>query len=86
MDYADIRTTHNIPYTCRYKPGINTINTGIPRNATEYGNITKTLKNKSHRINRRFTLLEPQSRFGDNPIKFQVVCPHNGTAVLKGSS
>ena len=29
------------------------------------------------------TLLEPQSRFGDKPIKFQVVCPQNGTAVLK---
>ena len=30
------------------------------------------------------TLLEPQSRFGDKPIKFQVVCPQNGTAVLEG--
>ena len=30
------------------------------------------------------TLLEPQSRFGDKPVKFQVVCPQNGTAVLKG--
>ena len=30
------------------------------------------------------TLLEPQSRFGDRPVKFQVVCPQNGTAVLKG--
>ena len=30
------------------------------------------------------TLLEPQSRFGDNTLKFQVVCPQNGTAVLKG--
>ena len=30
------------------------------------------------------TLLEPQSRFGDKPIKFKVVCPQNGTAVLKG--
>ena len=30
------------------------------------------------------TLLEPRSRFGDNPLKFQVVCPQNGTAVLKG--
>ena len=29
------------------------------------------------------TLLEPQSRFGDKPLKFQVVCPQNGTAVLK---
>ena len=32
------------------------------------------------------TLLEPQSRFGDKAVKFQVVCPQNGTAVLKGSS
>ena len=30
------------------------------------------------------TPLEPQSRFGDKPLKFQVVCPQNGTAVLKG--
>ena len=30
------------------------------------------------------TLLEPQSRFGDKPLKFQVVCPQNETAVLKG--
>ena len=27
--------------------------------------------------------LEPQSRFGDEPFKSQVVCPQNGTAVLK---
>ena len=30
------------------------------------------------------TLLEPQSRSGDNPVKFQVVLSPNGTAVLKG--
>ena len=30
------------------------------------------------------TLLEPQFRFGDKPLKFQVVYPQNGTAVLKG--
>ena len=30
------------------------------------------------------TLLELQSHFGDNTIKFQVVCPQIGTAVLKG--
>ena len=30
------------------------------------------------------TLLEAQSRFGDKPFKLQVVCPQNGTAVLKG--
>ena len=29
------------------------------------------------------TLLELQSHFGDNPLKFQVVCPQIGTAVLK---
>ena len=33
---------------------------------------------------RRLTLLEPQSHFGYKPLKFQVVCPQNGTAVLKG--
>ena len=30
------------------------------------------------------TPLEPQSRFGDKRLKFQVVCPQDGTAVLKG--
>ena len=28
--------------------------------------------------------LEPQSHFGDKALKFQVVCPQNGTVVLKG--
>ena len=28
--------------------------------------------------------LELQPRFGDKTLKFQVVCPQNGTAVLKG--
>ena len=32
------------------------------------------------------TLLEPQSRSGDKPVKFQVVLSPNGTAVLKGLS
>ena len=30
------------------------------------------------------TLLGLQSDFGDRSVKFQVVCPQNGTAVLKG--
>ena len=30
------------------------------------------------------TLLELQSHFGGNPLKFEVVCTRNGTAVLKG--
>ena len=32
------------------------------------------------------TRLEPQSRYGDKPVKFLliVVCSQNGTAVLKG--
>ena len=32
------------------------------------------------------TLFELQSHFGGNPLKFQVVCPQIGTAVLKGIS
>ena len=32
------------------------------------------------------SLLEPQSRFGDKPFRFQVVCPQNGTAVLTQST
>ena len=31
------------------------------------------------------TLSEPQSQFGDKPLKFQILCPQNGFAVLKGS-
>ena len=31
-----------------------------------------------------FTLLGMQSRFGNRPAKFQVVCPQSGTAVVKG--
>ena len=30
------------------------------------------------------TLLGPQSRFGDTLLRICLVCPHNGTAVLKG--
>ena len=30
------------------------------------------------------TLLEPQSRCEDKPVEFQVLCPQNVTAVLKG--
>ena len=30
------------------------------------------------------TPLEPQSRFGDKLLEHWVVCPQNGTAVLKG--
>ena len=35
-------------------------------------------------INCLLTLLELQSHYGDKPLKFQVVCPQNGTPVLKG--
>ena len=34
-------------------------------------------------LERLVLLLEPQSRSGDNPVKFQVVLSPNGTAVLK---
>ena len=36
-------------------------------------------------LSKGLTLLEPQSRSGDNPVKFQVVLSPNGTAVLKWS-
>ena len=35
-------------------------------------------------VGEALTLLEPQSRSGDKPVKFQVVLSPNGTAVLKG--
>ena len=34
----------------------------------------------------RYSLLEPQPRFGDRRLNFQVVCPQNGAAALKGST
>ena len=33
---------------------------------------------------RLLTFLRLQSRLGGKPLKFQVVCPQNGTAALKG--
>ena len=42
--------------------------------------------NQSTTLPLTLTLLELQSRFGDNPVNFQVVCSQNGTAVLKGLS
>ena len=38
----------------------------------------------AQRIGGDLTPLEPQSRFGDKPVKLYVICPQNGTAVLKG--
>ena len=38
----------------------------------------------SHTTELLLTLSEPQSRFGDKPVKYKVDCPQNGTAVLKG--
>ena len=34
----------------------------------------------------RFTILGLQSRYGDKLLRIGVVCPQNGTAVLKGPS
>ena len=39
-----------------------------------------------HNTFEQLTLLEPQSRCGDKRVKFQALCPQNGTAVLKGLS
>ena len=42
-------------------------------------------ENKSYEIRLRDGApLEPQAHFGDKCAKFQVVCPPNGTAALKG--
>ena len=43
--------------------------------ATRIGSAVKALKLRP---------LEPQSRFGDKLLEIRVVCPQNGTAVLKG--
>ena len=52
--------------------------------------LTKPLSKDSFEFHRGFlvdlshvlTLLEPQSRFGDKPLKLQEVCPQYGIAVL----
>ena len=36
---------------------------------------------RSQITNAHLNLAEPQSRFGGKPLQFQVVCPHDGTAV-----
>ena len=42
------------------------------------------IKKTKHRIDWWLTLLAPQSHFGDKLLKIWLVCPQNGTAVLKG--
>ena len=51
----------------------------VPRNS-----ITVSCRCSRNCSSSSLTLLERQSRFGDKPPKFQVVCPQNGTAVLNG--
>ena len=41
-------------------------------------------KNDTPLRTKLLTRLEPQSRFGDKALEICLVCPHNGTAVLKG--
>ena len=49
-------------------------------------NINLKLEIESHRKQpeTNLTPVEPQSHFGDKSLKIQVVCPQNGTTVLKG--
>ena len=54
----------------------------VPRNTLLTGQ-SNTLLLCAH-TNTVLTLSEPQSRFGDKPLRFQVVFPQNGTAALKG--
>ena len=60
----------------------------LPGRAVVRTNIGNMLKERrSHFVGYgKETILEPPSRFGDRPFKFQVVCPQNGTAVLKSCS
>ena len=57
------------------------------RFCTERASISPGLRDRhGHRLlclmstgrNNGFTLLEPQSHYGDKPVKFQVVCPKTG--------
>ena len=51
-----------------------TVNSQIPKVSAKKGR------------NWLYTLLKLRSRFGNNTLKFVVVCSENGTAVLKGSA
>ena len=55
----------------------------VPRNSTRRCDKNRETSAKSRH---RLTLVGLQSRFGKKPLKFQLVCPHNGTAALKGSN
>ena len=55
----------------------------IPGNRVENFAIRK--KGQPYKPVRNLILLGPQSRFGDKILVIRMVCPQNGTAVLKGS-
>ena len=62
-----------------------------PSTCNEYsfqpeGQAHKTPKRADNGHKPMSTHLEPQSRFGDKPLKFQEACPQDGTAVLNGLS
>ena len=48
--------------------------------------INREIPGTSSGVTKLFSALEPQSRLGDKPVKFQVVCAQNGATVLKGST
>ena len=62
----------------------------ITHNILEYNTIHGTgavpllIEAPLHKAPTASTLLELQSRFGDEPLGIRVDCPKNGTAVLKG--
>ena len=49
-----------------------------------FGAVDKSLVRARSKSQDLLAPLEPQSRFGDKPVKLYVICPQNGTAVLKG--
>ena len=49
----------------------------------EYGN-TRRRSECDHEIRQILTLIGLESRFGDKLLRIRVLCPQNGTAVLKG--
>ena len=62
-------------YWCEWRIGTDNWYAGCRRRRTY---------SRTHPPTNLLTLWEPQSRFGDKPVKFRVVRTQNGTAVLKG--
>ena len=69
-------------YCCNAVPSFSEHTYDIPLRG---GGPLAHLLGQEHAVPLTLTLLGPQSRFLEKTVKFYVICPPNGTAVLKGS-